>query len=101
MSDEHDREAPLAGPPGMAETLLRWVRRKGLRAPAALLLEMHRPLMPLAWSVAMLVGGVVAPMLGPNYYEKIEALRDPKLLDRLLARLEADEDDQDEQEREE
>jgi len=92
MSDEHDREAPLAGPPGMAETLLRWVQRKGLRAPAALLLEMHRPLMPLAWSAAMLVGGVVAPLFGPNYYEKIEALRDPELLDRLLARLEADDD---------
>jgi len=76
----------------MAETFLRWVRRKGLRGPATLLLEMHRPLMPLAWSVAMLAGGVVAPLFGPNYYEKIEALRDPKLLDRLLARLEGDPD---------
>ena len=93
MSDEHDREAPLAGPGGLTETLLRWVRRKGLRVPAALLLEMHRPLMPLAWSVAMLAGGVVGPLFGPNYYEKIEALRDPELLDRLLARLEANEDD--------
>lgn len=101
MSDEHDREAPPVGLPGMAETLLRWVRRKGLRAPATLLLEMHRPLMPLAWWAAMLAGGVVAPLFGPNYYEKIEALRDPKLLDRLLARLEADDDDQSEGEREE
>ena len=101
MNDEHDRETRPAGPGGMAETLLRWVRRKGLRAPAALLLEMHRPLMPLAWSAAMLVGGVVAPLFGPNYYEKIEALRDPKLLDRLLARLQADDDAQRDREPEE
>lgn len=101
MSDEHDREAPLAGPGGLTETLLRWVRRKGLRVPAALLLEMHRPLMPLAWSVAMLAGGVVGPLFGPNYYEKIEALRDPKLLDRLLARLQADDDAQRDREPEE
>lgn len=101
MSDEHEREAPPAGPAGLAETLLQWASRKGLQAPVALLLEMHRPLMPLAWSAAMLVGGVVAPLFGPDYYEKIEALRDPELLDRLLARLEAGQDARGGREREE
>jgi len=69
------------------DTVLAWIERKGLQAPAAMLLEMHRPLMPLAWSAAVLVGGVLAPFIGPDYYQKIEALRDPAALDRLLERL--------------
>ena len=68
------------------EAILRWIER--LQAPATLLLELHRPLMPLAWSAAMLFGGVVAPLFGADYYERIEALRDPAVLDRILARLE-------------
>ncbi|MGB2820788.1 MAG: hypothetical protein WBF17_07400 [Phycisphaerae bacterium] len=90
MSNELD--GPVSAPDAShspAETLLRWVERKELQAPAALLLELHRPLMPLAWSAAMLFGGVLAPLFGPDYYEKIEALRDPELLDRILKRLEA------------
>ena len=74
---------------GPAEKILRWVERKGLQAPAAMVLEMHRPLAPLAWSAAMLLGGVVAPLFGPDYYEKIEALRDPSLFDGILERLES------------
>jgi hypothetical protein len=95
MSDEPDR--PVSAPDvshNPAETLLRWVERKELQVPAALLLELHRPLMPLAWSAAMLLGGVVAPLFGPDYYERIEALRDPRLLDRMLERLEASSRDQ-------
>ena len=90
MSDELDGRVSVPdGSRHPGETLLRWVQRMGLEAPAALLLELHRPLMPLAWSAAMLVGGVAAPLFGPDYYEKIEALRDPALLDRMLERLEA------------
>ena len=88
--DSRPRESPLA-PDAVhpAEKLLRWIERKDLQAPAAAILEMHRPLMPLAWSVAMLAGGVLAPLFGADYYQKIQALRDPEFLDRLLARLEA------------
>lgn len=85
-SDEPTR--PVDGGSGLHETLLRWVIKKRLQAPAAMLLEMHRPLMPLAWSTAVIFGGVLAPFYGPDYYEKIEALRDPALLDRLIKRLE-------------
>lgn len=89
MPDPQDNLIPRAdGSQGLPETILRWVIRKRLQAPAAMLLEMHRPLMPLAWSTAMLFGGVAAPFFGPDYYQKIEALRDPAVLDRLLARLE-------------
>ncbi len=74
---------------GPLEGVLRWIERKRLQAPAAAALEMHRPLMPLAWTMAMLAGPALAPFLGPDYYEKINALRDPAMLDRLLKRLEA------------
>jgi hypothetical protein len=74
---------------GPLEGVVRWIERKRLQAPAAMLLEMHRPLMPLAWTMATLAGGVVAPFVGPDYYERIEALRDPEMLDRLIKRLEA------------
>lgn len=70
------------------DALLSWVERKRLQAPAALLLEMHRPLMGLAWPAAVLFGTLLAPFIGPGYYQKIEALRDPATLDRLLERLE-------------
>ena len=83
-----DAPPPIAPIHGAAEAMLRWIVRRKLQAPAAMVLEMHRPLMPLAWSTAMLFGGVVAPLFGPDYYEKIEALRDPALLDRVLKHLE-------------
>jgi hypothetical protein len=90
MSDERGIEVPAAGEAaGLVESLLRWVARKRLHVPAAMLLEMHRPLMPLAWSAAMLAGGLLAPLFGPDYYERIEALRDPACLDRILRRLQA------------
>jgi len=74
---------------GAVERVLRWVERRELQGVAAMVVSMHRPLAPLAWSAAMLVGGVVAPLVGPDYYERIEALRDPATFDRLLARLES------------
>ncbi len=70
-----------------ADTLVRWIRDKKLEAPATLFLEMHRPLMPLAHPAAVLCGTFIAPLFGPDYYEKIEALRDPAVLDTLLDKL--------------
>jgi hypothetical protein len=86
---DHPPDAPPTGSDSQdpLDAVLAWVERKGLQAPAAMLLEMHRPLMPLAWSAAMLFGGVLAPFVGPDYYKRIEALRDPAALDRLLERL--------------
>ena len=94
MNDERGGEAAAGAngsgaEAGFGEGVFRWIERAGLGGPAAVVLELHRPLMPLAWTAAMLAGGIVAPLFGPDYWRKIEALRDPKLLDRLLARLEA------------
>jgi hypothetical protein len=83
-------ECEVTRRPDLGERLLRWVERKRLQAPAALVVELHRPLAPLAWSAAMLFGGILAPLFGPDYYERIESLRDPALFDRILRRLEAD-----------
>lgn len=90
MPDPQGNLIPRAdGSQGLPETLLKWVIRKRLQAPAAMLLEMHRPLAPLAWTAAMLAGPALAPFVGPDYYERIQALKDPELLDQLLKRLEA------------
>jgi len=70
-----------------ADTLIRWIKNKKLEAPATLFLEMNRPLMPLAHPAAVMFGAFVAPFFGPDYYDKIEALRDPAMLDKLLDRL--------------
>ena len=93
MPERLDNTPAVPGGGGnLGEKLLRWIERKRLQMPAVLVLELHRPLMPLAWSAAMLFGGFIAPLVGPDYYEKVEALRDPALLDRLLKRLEASRD---------
>ena len=88
MEDKRPGEPFAAqGGPDFGEGLLRWIERTGLQGPASILLELHRPLMPLDWTAAVLAGGVVAQLFGPDYWRKIEALRDPALLDRLLARI--------------
>ncbi len=69
------------------DSLIRWIKKKKLETPATLFLEMHRPLMPLAHPVAILVGPFIAPFFGPEYYDRIKSLSDPKTLDRLLARI--------------
>jgi len=78
---------------GRVEAVLQWIVRKRLQAPAALLLEMHRAFVPLAWPIAMLLSGVLAPLFGQDYHERIEGLRDPSWLDRILKRLESREDE--------
>jgi len=85
---EDTREPAVSEDFGPLERVVRWVERKELQAPAVAVLEMHRPLMPVAWTLAMLAGPALAPFVGPDYYEKIKALRDPQTLDRLLKRLE-------------
>jgi hypothetical protein len=91
VADGHDDPASSEGTSDpLTEKLIGWIVRKELQAPAAFVLEMHRPLMPLAWPAATLLSGFVAPLVGPDYLEKIEVLRDPAFLDRVLKRLETD-----------
>ena len=88
MAQKEARNIPVADSGiAFAETLIKWIRKKKLETPATFFLEMHRPLMPLAYPAAVLCGTFVAPFFGPDYYEKIEALRDPATLDQMLDRL--------------
>ena len=88
MAQKEARNIPVADSGiAFAETLIKWIRKKKLETPATFFLEMHRPLMPLAYPAAVLCGTFVAPFFGPDYYEKIEALRDPAILDAVLNRL--------------
>jgi hypothetical protein len=84
---------PSKGKPTATDRIIGWIKSKKLEMPAVLALQMHRPLMPLAWPAAMIFGPLVAPLFGPGFYDKIEALKDPGLLDRLIRRLESDGDD--------
>lgn len=88
MAEEIGNGAPGPDPRSpLTDRLCEWVLRKKLETPVAFFLEIHRPLMPLAWPAAVLCGTFIAPFFGPDYYERIEALRDPAVLDRVLGRL--------------
>lgn len=78
-------DADKLGPWG--EKVLSWVVRKRLEMPAKLFLEMHRPLQPLLWPAAMMAGGIIAPLFGPDYWKKAESLRDSNVIDRAIKRL--------------
>jgi hypothetical protein len=73
----------------LVDTLINWIKKKKLETPAMFFLEMHRPLFPLAHPAAIFCGMFIAPFYGPDYYEKIEALRNPAVLDALLDRIAA------------
>ena len=89
MEQDPNKLAEVNEALSIVDLLVKWIKAKRLETPATLFLEMHRPLMPLAWPAAVMCGTFLAPFFGPDYYDKIEALRDPAALDRLLERLAA------------
>ena len=89
MEQEPNKLAEVSEALSIMDPLVKWIKAKRLQTPATLFLEMHRPLMPLAWPAAVMCGTFLAPFFGPDYYDKIEALRDPATLDKLLDRLAA------------
>lgn len=89
MEQDPNKLAEVNEALSIVDPLVKWIKAKRLETPATLFLEMHRPLMPLAWPAAVMCGTFLAPFFGPDYYDKIEALRDPAALDRLLERLAA------------
>ena len=65
------------------------LRRRGLAAPARLLLDAHRPLRPLLSDLATFLAPTLGPLLGRRVEEMTEMLRDPAGYDRLVERLDA------------
>lgn len=71
----------------VARALALELRRRGLAAPAALLLDAHRPLAPLIGSAATFLGPVVRSVAGGLGGELVALLEQEDGLDRLGAAL--------------
>ncbi len=63
------------------------LRRRGLDAPAALLLEAHRPLRPLLGHVATFLSPALGPLLGRGYAAIEASLADDEAYGRLVDEL--------------
>lgn len=72
------------GPP---QELISQLRRRGLAAPARLLLEAHRPIRPLLSDVATFLGPILAPVLGRHASTLQESLDSDGAYDELLSGL--------------
>lgn len=71
-----------------AELLSRELDRRGLAAPAAILLDAHRPLLPLLRQAVIFLGPLAAPVIGQRWFGALRrALDDPDAYERLSSRL--------------
>lgn len=71
-----------------ADLLADELERRGVGGPAAILLDAHRPLLPLLRQGAIFLGPLLNPLLGPRRYGVLrQALDDPATYDRLAALL--------------
>lgn len=72
----------------LADELADELERRGIGAPAAILLDAHRPLLPLLRQGAIFLGPLLAPLLGPRRHRLLsQAVHDPATYERLSARL--------------
>jgi hypothetical protein len=72
-----------AAPESIAEAL----RRRGLAAPARLLLDAHRPLRPLLAETGVFLAPVLGPLLGRRYRAVQELLEHDTSYDELIESL--------------
>jgi len=71
-----------------ADQLADELERRGVGAPAAILLDAHRPLLPLIRQGAIFLGPLLAPLLGQRRFTALRAaLDDPAAYERLAARM--------------
>ncbi|HEV8631264.1 MAG TPA: hypothetical protein VGV61_13180 [Thermoanaerobaculia bacterium] len=64
------------------------LERRGVGGPAAILLDAHRPLLPLIRQGVTFLGPLLSPLLGRRRFGQLRgALDDPATYDRLAARL--------------
>ncbi len=71
---------------GQAE-LTDTLRRRGLAAPARLLLDAHRPLRPMLAEAGAFLGPLLRPMLGRRYGRVQALLDDPERYDAMIEGL--------------
>jgi hypothetical protein len=78
-----------------ADALADELERRGVGGPAAILLDAHRPLLPLIRQGAIFLEPLLAPLLGPRRFGILrQAIHDPATYERLAARLASDRSDQ-------
>ena len=71
-----------------ADTLADELERRGVGVPAAILMDAHRPLLPLLRQGAIFLGPLLNPLLGPRRFGALRgALDDSATYDRIAARL--------------
>jgi hypothetical protein len=67
------------------------LERRGIGGPAAILLDAHRPLLPLIRQGTIFLGPLLNPLLGRRRYAAArQALDDPATYERITARLAGD-----------
>lgn len=71
----------------VSEPIARELERRGLAAPALLILQAHRPLRPLLSMGATFLLPVARPLLGASAAATARTLDDEDAYDRLLHRL--------------
>ena len=71
----------------VSEPIASELERRGLAAPALLMLEAHRPLRPLLSIGATFLLPIARPLLGPAASATASALDDEGAYDRLVRRL--------------
>ena len=70
------------------DTLADELERRGVAGPAAILLDAHRPLVPLLRQGVVFLGPLLSPLLGPRRFDLLrETLDDPASYDALTDRL--------------
>jgi hypothetical protein len=70
------------------DTLAEELERRGVAGPAAILLDAHRPLLPLVRQGVVFLGPLLSPLLGPRRYDLLrQILEDPATYDGLTDRL--------------
>ncbi len=73
--------------PQLAGELSETLARRGLAAPARLLLDAHRPLRPLLAETAVFLQPVLGTLLGDRYRAWRRVLERPSDYDELIERL--------------
>jgi hypothetical protein len=70
------------------ERLVDALDRRGLVGPASILLEAHRPILPLVSQGVIFLGPLLAPMIGLRRFAALRrAIDDPDALEQLASRL--------------
>ena len=70
------------------DSLAEELERRGLAGPAAILLDAHRPLLPLVRQGVVFLGPLLSPLLGPRRFDLLrKILEDPATYDGLTDRL--------------